>query len=499
MTPSVWHGVTSIVMGNCGVGFAPARAEQHEWLISLMEGVEDIPGIALTEGLEYRWESFPEFLDSLEQRPRTVDIGAQMPHHALRVYVMGARGARNENATPDDIHEMAKLTRQAIEAGALGFTTSRTYVHRTSGGDPVPATNAAPEELIGIAREFGKAGRGNFGMISDFVDEASEISWMREVIKVSGRPLWFLLVRWDHEGDKWRRMLAATQQAADDGLDMRAQVANRPIGTLMGLGTSLHPFIGHRSYKPLAQLPLAERARQMRDPSIREAILSEERTFKSAFMRTVSQDFHKLYPLLDPVDYEPKRENSVAGIAERQGLDPKALAYDMITEGDGDRMFFFPLNNYAEGNLDTVKEMMTHPRTLLGLGDGGAHCGAICDASMPTTLLTHWARDRARGEKLPLEWLVKRQTLDNAHYFGMHDRGAIEVGLKADLNVIDFDALQVGVPHIVHDLPAGGRRLVQTASGYEQTIVAGEVIVQDGELTGNRPGRVIRGPQNRPV
>lgn len=495
MTPSVWHGVTSVVMGNCGVGFAPARPEQHEYLISLMEGVEDIPGAALAEGLDYQWESFPQFLDNLERMPRTMDIAAQMPHHALRVYVMGERAARHEDATADDIARMADLTREAVEAGALGFTTSRTYVHRTSDGAQVPGTFAAPDELIGIAREMGKTGRGAFGMVNDFTDEDADMAWMREVVRTSGRPLWFLLTRWDHEGDKWRRMLDRVTEAAGEGLDIRAQVSSRPIGILMGLQCSLHPFVAHHAYRPLKDLPHAERAQRLRDPELKRAILTEDFNPKSPLMKTVVNDFHKLYPMASPMDYEPTYEASVAGLAERQGVSPMELAYDLLTDGDGEQIFFFPLVNYGDGNCDTISEMMRHPHTLVGLGDGGAHCGAICDASMPTTMITHWARDRSRGEQLPLEWLVRRQTLDNAQYFGLGDRGRLMVGGRADINVIDFDKLRVELPRIAHDLPAGGRRLVQGAVGYEATLVAGEVITEFGQLTGARPGKVIRGPQ----
>lgn len=494
MTPSVWHGVSTVVMGNCGVGFAPARPEHHEYLINLMEGVEDIPGAALAEGLSYTWEGFPQFLDALEAMPRTMDIATQMPHHALRVYVMGERAARHEDATADDIAQMSDLTREAIEAGALGFTTSRTYVHRTSTGEQVPGTFAAPDELIGIARGMGKTKRGAFGMISDFKDEDADMAWMRDVVRASGRPLWFLLTRWDHEGDKWRRMLARASVAAADGLDIRAQVASRPIGVLMGLQCSLHPFVAHHAYRPLADLPHAERARRLRDPEVRRAILGEDRQVRSPFMETVVNDFHKLYPMEEPMDYEPSYAASVAGIAEREGQDPKALAYDLLTEGNGERIFFFPLVNYGDGDCETVREMMQHPRTLVGLGDGGAHCGAICDASMPTTLLTHWGRDRSRGARLPLEWLVKRQTSDNATYFGLHDRGRIAVGAKADLNVINFDRIAVQLPRITHDLPAGGRRLVQEAVGYDATIVSGQVVVEHGVLSGTRPGQLTRGP-----
>ncbi|MCB1739274.1 MAG: amidohydrolase family protein [Gammaproteobacteria bacterium] len=493
MTPSIWHGVTSLVMGNCGVGFAPARPEQHQWLIELMEGVEDIPGAALAEGVRYTWESFPEYLDTLEAMPRTLNVAAQMPHHALRVYVMGERAARHEPASAEDLEQMASLTEQAVRAGALGFTTSRTYVHRTSTGEPVPASDAAPSELLAIAAGLGRAGRGAFGLISDFEDESADMAWMRDIVRQSGRPLWFLLVRWDHEGDKWRRMLDRVSDARGDGIDIRAQVASRPIGALMGLGCSLHPFITHKTYRELRSLPVAERAARMRDPALRAAMLAEQVNPRSPLMQTVTRDFHKLYPMSEPMDYEPTFEQSVAGIAARQGVEPAALAYDLLSEGDGSRICFFPLVNYGDGDNETLREMMQHPGTLLGLGDGGAHCGTICDASMPTTLLTHWGRDRTRGERLPLEWLVKRQTWDNARYFGLHDRGRVEVGARADLNVIDFDALQVALPCMVHDLPAGGRRLIQRARGYEATIVNGEVVLRCDELTGLRPGRLLRG------
>jgi len=495
MTPSIWHGVSTVVMGNCGVGFAPARPEQHEFLISLMEGVEDIPGAALAEGLDYDWESFPEYLDALERMPRTLDLAAQVPHHALRVYVMGERAARHEDATASDIERMAALTEEAFAAGALGFTTSRTYVHRTSTGEQVPGTFAAPEELIGIARGMGRTGRGAFGMISDFADEEADMAWMREIVRVSGRPLWFLLTRWDHEGEKWRRMLDRTSKAAAEGLDVRAQVASRPIGVLMGLQCSLHPFVAHHDYRPLVSLPPTERARRMREPAVRDAILREVLEPRSPFMKTVVNDFHKLYPMSDPMDYEPGFAASVAGRAGAAGLDPKALAYDLLADGDGDAIFFFPLVNYGDGDCETIREMMQHPRTLVGLGDGGAHSGAICDASMPTTLLTHWGRDRSRGERLALEWLVKRQSADNARYFGLLDRGVIAPGARADVNVIDFDRLQVRLPRIAHDLPAGGRRLVQEAVGYEAVVVGGEVVLREDTLTGRRPGRLVRGPR----
>ena len=493
MTPSVWHGVTSIVMGNCGVGFAPAKADQHDYLISLMEGVEDIPGSALAEGLEYNWESFPEYLDALAAVPRTMDVAAQMPHHALRVYVMGERAANHEDATADDIARMADLTEEAIKAGAVGFTTSRTYVHRTSKGDQVPGTFAAPEELVGIAHGMKRAGAGAFGMISDFEDEDADIAWMRRIVRESGRPLWYLLTRWDHEGDKWRRMLDRTALAASEGIDIRAQVASRPIGILMGLECSLHPFVAHKAYREVKDLPAAERAAALREPGRRQAILDEVKTPKSGLMKTIIKDFHKMYPMSDPMDYEPGYAASVAGLAEASGADATAMALDLLCEGDGTRLFFFPLVNYGDGDCESIREMMQHPNTLLGLGDGGAHCGVICDASMPTTLLSHWGRDRSRGEQLEVEWLVRRQTFDNAEYFGLHDRGRLTVGAKADINVVDFDALGVRLPRIVKDLPAGGRRLIQEAKGYDATIVSGVVVSEHGELTGARPGQLIRG------
>jgi N-acyl-D-amino-acid deacylase len=498
MTPSAWHGVTSVVMGNCGVGFAPAKADQHEYLISLMEGVEDIPGSALAEGLKYNWESFPEYLDALEAMPRTMDVAAQMPHHSLRVYVMGERAAKHEDATAADISRMADLTEEAINAGALGFTTSRTYVHRTSAGDQVPGTFAAPEELVAIARGMGRAGTGAFGMISDFTDEDADMEWMRRIVAESGRPLWYLLTRWDHEGDKWRRMLARTAAAAADGLDIRAQVSSRPIGLLMGLQCSLHPFVAYSAYREVQDLPPAERAARLREPARRQAILDEIKEPKSGLMQTVTKDFHKLFPMSDPMDYEPGFEASVAGMAEHAGVDAKALALDLLSEGNGERLFFFPIVNYGDGDCESIREMMEHPNTLVGLGDGGAHCGVICDASMPTTMLTHWGRDRTRGQQLELEWLVRRQTQDNADYFGLYDRGRLTVGARADINVVDFDAISVRLPRMVNDLPAGGRRLIQEADGYDATIVNGEVVLQHGELTGARPGKLIRGAQAAP-
>ncbi|WP_158746197.1 amidohydrolase family protein [Acidisphaera sp. L21] len=497
LAPSSWHGATTIMFGNCGVGFAPVRKRDRQNLIDLMEGVEDIPGIALAEGLKWDWESFPEFLDALERLPRTIDVAAQVPHHPLRVYVMGDRALRREIATADDIKAMRDLTEEALRAGAFGFTTSRSDQHKTTGGELVPGRHAEDVELLGIGSALGAAGSGTFGMLSDFDNEPAEFEWMRQFHKENGRPLWFLLTDRNADPTRWRRLMGYVHAARDGGAAISAQVAARQVGLILGLRTTLSPFMARHGFVELANLPLAERLARLRDPSVRAAILAEPNSEAvlsrlPPLNRAIVTKWEHLFLLGDPPDYEPPPERSVAVMATKAGVDPAAFAYDYLTGEDGNRTLFFPAVNYVHGDLEPVREMMLDPATVLGLSDGGAHCGVICDASMPTFTLTHWVRDRTRGPRLPLEWMVKRQTSDTATYFGFTDRGRLAPGLKADINIIDLQNLRLHHPELVFDLPAGGKRLIQRVDGYRATLVSGVPIFEDGVETGARPGKLVR-------
>jgi N-acyl-D-aspartate/D-glutamate deacylase len=497
LTPSGWNGVTTVVMGNCGVGFAPVRPGQQDFLIQLMEGVEDIPGTALSEGMSWDWETFPEYLDSIEKMPRAIDVGAQVPHGAIRAYVMGERGARNEKATPDEVEAMSALVKEGLEAGALGFSTSRTILHRAKDGELVPGTTADRHELLGIGRALGEVGHGVFEVASDLAPEEEEISWMRELSRQTGQPVSFACLQNDFDPDQWRRMLKVCEEDAAEGGRLTPQVAQRPAGLLLGLESTFHTFIFHPGYQKIAQLPLAERVARMRDPDVRAEILDNAPDFEKfgGPIRMVVEAFNKLFPLGDPPDYEPGPEKSVAAIAEREGRTPQEVTYDHLLEQDGRGMLYLPLLGYSNGNLDDIREMMLHPQAVFGLSDGGAHCGLICDASMPTFLLTHWARDRKRGERIPIETVVQSQTQKTAAFYGLEDRGVLAPGMKGDVNVIDYDALHIHAPEMVYDLPAEGRRLIQKVDGYRYTVCSGEVIYEDGQPTGALPGKLIRGPQ----
>jgi N-acyl-D-amino-acid deacylase len=496
LSPSSWHGVTTLVMGNCGVGFAPVEPGKQEFLIGLMEGVEDIPGTALAEGIKWSWESFPQYLDAIEKMQRVIDVGAQVPHGAVRAYVMGERGAHNEEATEEDITRMAALVREAIKAGALGFSTSRTMLHRAKNKEVVPGTFASEAELLGIGRALRNAGHGVFEMASDMTGPDATMEWMIKLTRETGLPITFAMGQGDQNPDGWRRMLDRVKKYNAEGAHLAPQISPRPTGMLMGLQSSLHPFITHPTYhRELAHLSIDERVTEMRKPEVRARILAEEPGTKDRVTRYLVTNFAKYFRLGDPPDYEPAPETSIAARAQRAGKSAAELTYDLLLERNGREMLYVPFSNYASYNLDAVREMMTDTTTTLGLSDGGAHCGLICDASMPTYLLTHWVRDRSRGERLPVEFVVKRQTADTAKLYGLNDRGRLKPGFKADVNAIDLDGLRLHAPEMVFDLPAGGRRLIQRVDGYKHTVVSGEVTYQDGQPTGAMPGRLIRGPQ----
>ena len=496
LAPSSLHGVTTAVLGNCGVGFAPVQPAHHGMLIELMEGVEDIPGAALHEGLPWTWTSFPEYLDAIERTPHDIDVCAQIPHGALRVFVMGERGANREPATGDEIAAMTGLVAEALVAGALGFTSSRTVQHRTSTGAPTPTLTAAEDELRGIAAGLRRAGAGVIEMISDFDDLDGEFERFCRMVEDAGRPMTISLAQRDSAPDHWKLLLARIERAQARGLPIKGQVAPRPIGVLLGLECTLHPFVACPSYRAIARLPLADRVRELREPELRRRLLGETAQSSNATVRYISKSYHKLFRLGDPPDYEPDPSASVAAQAARLGRSPAELAYDLLLEGDGREILYFPLHNYTEQSLDAVRAMMAHDATLAGLGDGGAHVGTICDASFTTYALTHWGRDRPHG-RFELPWLIKRQTHDTAAAVGLLDRGLVQRGMKADLNVIDFARLRLRRPYIVHDLPAHGRRLMQTADGYVATVVSGAVTYRNGEPTGALPGVLVRGAQPR--
>jgi len=500
LSPSCWHGVTTAVMGNCGVGFAPARPDRHDWLIALMEGVEDIPGAALAEGIRWNWETFPEYLDALEQTPRVLDVATQVPHGAVRAYVMGERGARNEAANDDDIAEMARLVREGVTAGALGFSTSRTVLHLSKDGEPVPGTFANAAELIGIGRALAEAGHGVFEMASDMAPATEEFRWMQALSAETGVPVTFALLQSPVNADNWRDLLALTEQARAAGADVTAQIACRPTGMVLGWQSTVHPFIAHPTYRAIADLPFAARLERLKDPEIRSQLISETPASMGPLGYILTQGFDRMFRLEQPdgLDYEPAAEASVAALAAATGRSPVEIVFDMLMEKDGRGYVYLPLLNYANFNFDHIYEMMQHPATVLSLSDGGAHCGVICDASFPTYMLTHWVRDRSRGPRLPLETVIQMQTQRTAHLYGLRDRGELKPGLRADINLIDFDALKILPPEMVFDLPAEGRRMIQRAEGYRATIVAGEVTFEDGVATGAAPGRLIRGPQTAP-
>ena len=517
LTPSGWNGVTTVVMGNCGVGFAPARPDRHDWLIGLMEGVEDIPGAALAEGITWEWESFPEYLDALEKMPRALDVATQVPHGAVRAYVMGERGANNEAATPEDIEAMGAIVEDAMRAGALGFSTSRTMLHLSKDGVPVPGTFANKDELVGIAKAMQRGGYGVFEMASDLNPAEDEFNWMAEASKQTGLPISYALLQNPLDKESWRDLLKMTDAAVADGANIKAQIALRAPGLILGWESTIHPFSLHPEYQALADLPVAQRLEKLRDPACRKSLIESAPHFADAqpnydgdghdgdglpsgvgIFGLITLGFDNMFPLMQNgvPNYEPEGKTSVAAMAAAQGVSPAEIVFDMLMENDGKGYVFLPVLNYANQNYDHIYEMFQNDNTVLSLSDGGAHCGVITDASFPTYLLSHWVRDRARGHRFGLEEAVSAQTRETAELYGLHDRGVIAPGYKADINVIDFDALQLGEPKMVHDLPAGGRRLIQHISGYRYTIVSGVVTYDDGKPSGKMPGKLIRGRQD---
>ena len=490
LAPSSLHGVTTAIYGNCGVGFAPVRPGTTGYLINLMEGVEDIPETVLSEGVKFDWESFPEYLQALAARPRAIDVGAQVPHAALRFYVMGERGADHaEVPTEDEIRRMGLLLEEALAAGALGFTTSRTTKHRARDGRPVPSLSAREAELFGLAKGMRRAGRGVLEVNSDF--GPGEFEALRAAAEIARRPLSCLLVQVNHFPHLWRETLDGIRAARAAGIQANAQVGCRPPGMLMGLETTWHPFAGHPAWKDLLHLSPAERfARLQRDPDLRRRLVEERGT--DAITRRMEEAMPRTFALGDDPDYEPDPSSSLAARAEREGRDAFAIALDLMMAEGGKGLLMHPVENYTGGSLEVVREMMEDDATVLGVADGGAHVGVICDASSPTYLLTHWARDRRRGPRLPLEFVIRKQTRDTAASYGLTDRGVLAPGFKADINVIDHERLRLLKPEVIYDLPAGGKRLMQAAEGYRHTFVSGVETRRDDAFTGELPGTLVR-------
>ena len=489
--PSSCNGVTTVLMGNCGVGFAPVRPDHHDMLISLMEGVEDIPEVVMKEGLPWNWASFPDYLDSLEGRQYDVDVATQVPHAALRVFVMGERGANREEATAEARAELARLAAEGIRAGAFGFSTSRLLQHRTAAGEPIPSYGAAEEELLEIADAIAPVGRGWIQTVGDFDDAIDEeFELRRRMAERSGRPLTMTLLQKESRPEQWRDLLERVAAANADGLALTAQIRGRPTSVLLGFELSLNPFRACPSWREVQDLDFEARLATLRDPDFRTCLIAEPVGNETQMRRF--QQWDRIFPFGDPPEYEPDPETSVGAQAERRGIAPAELAYDLMLEKGGRGILYRPTTNYANGDLAVVHEMLGHPNTLIGLGDGGAHVGVMCDATDMAHTISYWTRDRTRGPKHGLEDMVRRLTAANAEAIGLTDRGRIAPGLRADINIVDYDALQLQSPKIQYDLPAGGKRLVQRSKGLDATLVAGEPVWRDGEATGALPGRLLR-------
>jgi N-acyl-D-aspartate/D-glutamate deacylase len=492
LSPSTWHGVTTAIMGNCGVGFAPVKQDRRDWLIKVMEGVEDIPGTVLSEGMQWEWETFPEYLDALARRPRALDIGAQIPHSALRAYVMGDRAIHHDEASPQDLLDMRQLVREALDAGAMGFSTSKTFLHKYDERKYPPGTFATEDELMSLGTVLGEAGHGVFQMTANHPAMEQEMPWLEALARHNGLPVLFNLQQTDGAPDVWKQLLGRLDAAREQKLPLFGGISGRPLGILFSWQSSLHPFIAHPTFCRLKELPFEAMIAQLRDPAVRAQIMGEQAGLVDRRATTLFSSFHKIYPLGDNPDYEPLPEQSIAAKAAREGKAPLEIIYDLMLEKNGTAILYYPSFNYSYEHLDHLHQLLQHQNTVNSLSDGGAHCGYICDVSMPTFMLSYWTRDRQRGPRLPLEWVVRRQTSDTARVYGLHDRGLLAPGRKADVNIIDPVGLRLYSPEMVHDLPAGGRRLVQRADGYVATLVNGQPIFEGGKPTGAMPGRLLR-------
>jgi len=505
MAPSSWHGVTTVVMGNCGVGFAPAKPDRHDWLISLMEGVEDIPGTALAEGITWDWETFPEYLDALEKLPRTVDVGTHVPHGAVRAYVLGDREQPGAVPTEDDIQAMSDIVEEGVRAGALGFSTSRTVLHKSVDGELVPGTTATPEELVAIGRAMGRAkdagGHAVFEMASDLQRDWNEFEWMGKLSREAGIPVTFAALESIAKEMPLKEQISEMRAQNDNGANIVAQIALRGNGIIMAWQGTVNPFAFRPSWQEIKDLPWAEQKTRLLDPEFKANLLAEANDYSEAPMdiigvvMVITQGWALQYEMDPDFDYEPEASASVNARAQAAGVDPQEYAYDMLCRDDATGFIYLPILNYADGNLDFLHPLQHSDDTVNSLSDGGAHCGTICDAASPTFMLQHWVRDRKRGDRISLENAIKRQCRDTAVLYGLEDRGVVASGYLADLNVIDMDALKLGRPWLEFDLPAGGKRLLQKADGYVCTIKNGVVTFRGGAWTGEAPGGLIRGPQ----
>ena len=499
MAPSSWHGVTTVVMGNCGVGFAPAAPDRHDWLIGLMEGVEDIPGTALAEGMTWNWETFPEYLDALEAMPRSVDIGTHVPHGAVRAYVLGDREKPGAIPTTDDIRKMAEIVEEGVRAGALGFSTSRTVIHKSVDGEVVPGTSATAEELIEIGRAMGRVGHGVFEMASDMKREWDEFGWMGAMSRETGLPVTYAALQSIAKEMPLDEQIAEMRRQNAQGANIVAQIALRGNGVVMAWQGTVHPFRFRPSYAAIADLPWDEQLARLKDPAFRAQVLSEANVYPQSdiigLLMMIGQGWHNQFVMDDDFDYEPQPPASIMLRAQGAGISPDEYAYDKLMENEGTGFIYLPILNYAQGNLDFLEALQDADDTVNSLSDGGAHCGTICDAASPTFMLEHWVRDRRRGGRISLEHAVKRQCHDTARLYGLDDRGMIAPGYLADINVIDFERVRLLKPWLAFDLPAGGKRLLQKAEGYDLTIKGGKITFRNGEWTGATPGGLIRGPQ----
>ena len=498
MAPSSWHGVTTVVMGNCGVGFAPAKPDRHDWLISLMEGVEDIPGTALAEGMTWDWETFPEYMDALEKLPRTVDVACHVPHGAVRAYVLGDREKPGAIPTEQDIAEMSRIVEEGIRAGALGFSTSRTVLHKSIDGELVPGTTATAEELIAIGRAMGRVGYGVFEMASDLKREWNEFQWMGDLSRETGLPVTFAALQSIAKELPLEEQIEEMRRQNATGANIVAQIALRGNGIIMAWQGTVHPFRFKPAWNEIIDLPWSDQLAKLRDPSFKARMVSEENVFPESdiidFLHIVAGGWPVQFEMDPDFNYEPKMDESIAARAAAAGVSPDEYAYDLLMKDDGKGFIYFPILNYRDGNLNFLEDLQHADDTVNSLSDGGAHCGTICDAASPTFMLQHWVRDRA-GKRIALEHAVKRQCRDTALLYGLEDRGVLAPGYLADLNVIDMDAIKLGKPWLAFDLPAGGKRLLQKADGYIATVKSGVVTFRGGEMQGPTPGGVIRGPQ----